>query len=234
MKKRFLTVGLAVALMSGQMLTGCNSLKKLTRAEKGAIIGVGAGGAIGGAIGSKSKNPAVYAIVGSAIGGAAGAVIGKYMDKQAKEMEDELDGIAKVERLEEGIKVTMDSGLLFGFDSYTIPANTKTELAKLASILEEYPDTEILVAGHTDNVGTEAYNQTLSEDRADAVADQLVANGVKRSRLVVMGFGESAPTYSNETEAGQKQNRRVELAIVANENLKKDAKKEVMSVSMAK
>ena len=230
-KSSFKTIGL-LGFSLTILLSGCSSLKKLTREQKGAVIGAAGGAAAGAAIGSKSKNPAVYAIVGSAVGGVAGAVIGKYMDKQAKAIEDDLGDIAEVERIEEGIKVTMGSGILFGFDSANLSVNTEDNLEDLAAILNDYESTEILVAGHTDNIGTESYNQKLSEERADAVADYLVSNGVKRSRLIVMGYGEDSPEYSNDTETGRDKNRRVELAIVANENLKKSAKKEAEQMAM--
>lgn len=223
--KQVLSIGSAALILSTANIS-CNSLKQLTREEKGAIIGVGTGGAVGAAIGSKSKNPAVYAIVGSAIGGVAGAVIGGYMDKQAKQLEKDLSEVAEIERIDEGIKVTMASGLLFGFDSYNLSTKNRENLQKLANTLTEYQDTEILVAGHTDSVGDEAYNERLSKQRADAVANYLVANGIKRSRLVVKGYGEDAPAMSNDTKVGQEENRRVELAIVANDKLKKDAQKE--------
>ncbi|SOE21014.1 Outer membrane protein OmpA [Spirosomataceae bacterium TFI 002] len=207
-------------------MTSCNSLRKLTKEQKGAIIGIGAGGAAGAAIGAKSKNPAVYAIIGSTVGGVAGAVIGKYMDKQAAELQKELGKVAEVERVEEGIKLTMDSGILFGFDSYQLSAKSKAELQKLANVLEKYEDTDILVAGHTDNVGSEAYNEKLSKQRAQSVSDLLSSYGVKSNRMVIRGYGENAPVVSNETESGQQKNRRVELAIVANNDLKKSAQKE--------
>jgi outer membrane protein OmpA-like peptidoglycan-associated protein len=222
--KRFLSITCAALILSVGNIS-CNSLKKLSREEKGAAIGVGTGGAVGAVIGSKSKNPAVYAIVGSAIGGVAGAVIGNYMDKQAKQLEKDLANVAEVERIDEGIKVTMSSGLLFGFDSYKLNEQNRENLTKLANTLNEYSNTEILVAGHTDNVGDDRYNEKLSDNRADAVADFLVSKGIRKSRLVVRGYGEDSPAYTNDTKNGQEKNRRVELAIVANESLKKDAKK---------
>lgn len=225
-KLSFKPVGLAVlalALFTG----GCKSFKKLTREQKGAVIGVGGGAAAGAAIGAKSKNPAVYAIVGSAIGGAAGALIGNYMDKQAKDLEKEIGDIAEIERIEEGIKVTMGSGILFGFDSSELSSGTKENLKDLAEVLKKYDSTEILVAGHTDDIGTAAYNNKLSQKRADAVAGYLTQNGVKKGRLIVMGYGEALPAYGNDTETGRNKNRRVELAIVANETLKKDSKKAI-------
>ncbi|MBA4854013.1 OmpA family protein [Emticicia sp. BO119] len=221
--KKIVTLSVCGAMLLSAT-TSCNSFKKLTNEQKGAIIGIGAGAAAGAAIGSKSKNPAVYAIVGSAVGGVAGVFIGKYMDKQAAKMKKDLEGVAEVERIGEGIKLTMKSGILFGFDSYSLNQMSKDNLEKLAQTLKEYEDTNILVAGHTDNVGSEDYNMKLSEKRADAVADLLNNLGVKRSRMSVIGYGESAPVVDNTTESGRDKNRRVELAIVANDDLKKDAK----------
>ncbi|PLK42195.1 OmpA family protein [Emticicia sp. TH156] len=219
--------GLAVSLCGAILLSStisCNSFKKLTNEQKGAIIGIGTGAAAGAAIGSKSKNPAVYAIIGSAVGGAAGVFIGRYMDKQAAKMKKDLEGVAEVERVGEGIKLTMKSGILFGFDSYTLTQASKDNLIKLSETLKEYGDTNILVGGHTDNVGAENYNLKLSEKRANAVAGFLSNNGVKRTRMSVIGYGESTPLVDNTTESGRDKNRRVELAIVADESLKKDAK----------
>lgn len=221
--KKYLTLSVCGAMLLSAT-TSCNSFKKLTNEQKGAIIGIGAGAAAGAAIGSKSKNPAVYAIIGSAVGGTAGVFIGKYMDKQAAKMKKDLEGVAEVERIGEGIKLTMKSGILFGFDSYSLSQDAREKLNRLAETLKDYDETNILVAGHTDNVGTDSYNMKLSERRADAVASFLSKNGVKRARMSVIGYGESTPLVENTDESGRDKNRRVELAIVANDNLKKDAK----------
>ncbi|MEA5258714.1 OmpA family protein [Arcicella aquatica] len=202
----------------------CNSFKKLNNTQRGAIIGAGTGAAMGAAIGRKS-NPAIYAIVGSAVGGIAGTFVGKYMDKQAEKLKKDLDVVADVERVGEGIKITMKSGVLFDFNSSKINPTVNDNLMKFAETLKQYPDTEILVAGHTDNVGTEAYNMKLSQQRADAVAAVLKANNVSRSRLTVLGYGEKDPVADNTLESGREQNRRVEFAIVADDKLKKDAVK---------
>lgn len=223
--KRMTTLSCAVLMLFSGMIS-CNSLKKLTREEKGAAIGVGSGAVLGGILGANSKNPAVYAIIGSAIGGVAGVFVGKYMDKQAEKLEKDLAKIAKVERIEEGIKITMSSGLLFDVDSYTLSNQNRADLAKLASTLDEYEDTEILVAGHTDNTGSDEYNLKLSQNRADAVASYLSSQGVKKARFVVKGYGESNPEFDNSTKTGQDKNRRVELAIVASDKLKRTANKE--------
>lgn len=234
MKKQKLKSILAVGMAFTLLTTSCNTFKKLTKEQKGAAVGVAGGAAAGAAIGSKSKNPAVFAIVGSAIGGVAGAVVGKYMDKQAEEIEEDLGSNAEVERIEEGIKVTMGSGILFGFDSYQLSAEAKANLAELSETLDKYESTEIMVAGHTDNVGTDSYNEALSEKRAKAVASYLSQQGVKRNRFIVMGFGEDKPEFNNDTEIGQMKNRRVELAIVADNNLKEEAKKEADDMAMNK
>lgn len=207
-------------------LSSCNSFKKLNKEQRGAIIGVGAGGALGAVLGSKSKNPAVYAIIGSAVGGVAGTFIGKYMDKQADKLKKDLDVLADVERVGEGIKITMKSGVLFDFNSAKVNAQVNDNLMKFAETLKQYPDTEILVAGHTDNVGTEQYNMVLSEQRAEAVSAVLKANMVSRNRLTVLGYGEKNPVADNALESGREQNRRVEFAIVANDKLKKQAAKD--------
>lgn len=196
----------------------CNTSKT----AKGAVIGGAAGGAIGGVIGKKSGNTAVGVILGAAIGGTAGALIGKYMDKQAKEIEDNVEG-AEVARVGEGILVTFDSGLLFGFDSYALTPTTKENLRKLATTLQEYEDTKITIEGHTDSKGTDEYNLDLSRKRANAVADYLSSIGVSRARLNTVGYGEQQPIETNDTDAGRAANRRVEVAIYANEDLKEAA-----------
>jgi len=201
---------------------GLSSCKSWSQAGKGAAIGGAAGGILGGV--ASKKNPAAGVIIGAAVGGAAGAAIGAYMDKQGKDIEKEVDG-AKVERVEEGIDVTFDSGILFGFDKSDLNPNAKQNIAKLARILNEYPDTRLTIQGHTDSKGDENYNRKLSVRRANAVRDYLVANGVQGGRLNTVAYGETAPIATNETEAGRAQNRRVEVVIVANDELKRKAEK---------
>lgn len=198
---------------------GCNTSKTL----QGGAIGAGAGGAIGGAIGSGSDNTAKGAILGAVIGGTAGALIGNYMDKQAEELEEDLEG-ADVERVGEGIKITFDSGILFAFDSSNLSGQAEKNITELASTLKKYDDTNILIEGHTDSIGSDSYNQELSEERAASVADELATLGVSRTRITKVGYGEEQPVADNSTEAGRRQNRRVEVAIFANEELKEAAK----------
>jgi outer membrane protein OmpA-like peptidoglycan-associated protein len=203
----------ALIAVSTLMAGGCASANKTT---KGAGIGAGAGAVIGGIIGSRSGNTARGAIVGAAVGGTAGAVIGSQMDKQAKELEEELEG-ARVERVGEGIQVTFDSAILFGFDSAAVKPEANESLSSLATSLQNYPNTEVAIIGHTDATGPEDYNQKLSERRADAAMAVLINRGVAPGRIMTRGLGESEPVASNETPEGRQLNRRVEVAIFASE-----------------
>ncbi len=198
----------------------------MNNTEKGAVIGAASGGVIGGIIGSKSNNTALGAILGAVVGGATGVVIGNKMDNQAKKMEDDLGKTATVERVGEGIKLTFNSQLLFDFGKTDLKESNRADLQKFAGTLKQYPETDLLIVGHTDNVGSESFNQNLSEKRADAVADQLMVAGVSSKRLKTRGWGESQPTASNDTEASRSQNRRVEIAMYANEQMNTEAAKE--------
>jgi outer membrane protein OmpA-like peptidoglycan-associated protein len=218
--RRQLTVLLVVLLVIG--LTGCASM---SRTDKGAILGGTAGAVVGGIIGKQSDNTAAGAIIGAAVGGAAGAVIGNYMDKQAEEMERDVEG-AKIERVGEGIKITFESGILFDVAKADLRPDAQANLMKMAEILKKYEDTNILIEGHTDSDGTEEYNQALSERRANAVSHFLAAQAVSSARMSTIGYGESQPIADNSTAAGKQANRRVEVAIMANEKLKKAAEEE--------
>jgi outer membrane protein OmpA-like peptidoglycan-associated protein len=192
------------------------------RTQKGAAIGAGTGGAVGGIIGHATGHTVAGILIGAVVGGAAGAFIGNYMDKQAAEIERDIEG-AKVERVGEGIKITFSSGILFDVDKSDLKGQYKSELADLSRILNKYEDTNILLVGHTDSTGAEEYNLALSKRRADSVASYLVTQNVNSARFSSEGYGESQPVASNDTAAGRAQNRRVEVAIWANEKLKKVA-----------
>jgi len=195
-----------------------------TAKRKGTLIGAGSGAVIGGVIGDKAGNTALGAILGAAVGGAAGAYIGGYMDKQAQEIDQDLAG-AKVERVGEGIKITFDSGILFDVDKATLRPASETQLTKLAAILNKYPDTNILLEGHTDATGSDEYNLNLSRLRAQSVEAFLAGQAVTSNRFTIMGYGESQPMATNDTDEGRQLNRRVEVAIYANEKLKEAAEK---------
>jgi outer membrane protein OmpA-like peptidoglycan-associated protein len=203
-------------------LTGCSSASRTT---KGTAVGAAAGAVIGGVIGKQAGNTALGAILGAAIGGAAGAYIGHYMDKQAEEIQKDIEG-AKVERVGEGIKITFKSGLLFNSGEATLQPQAQSDLTTLSRTLNKYSDTVILIEGHTDDRGTDEYNLDLSQKRAQSVAAYLGTQKVDPTRFTLMGYGEIQPVQSNETPEGRQANRRVELAIMANDKLKKVAKEE--------
>ena len=200
------------------VLGGCSSLNQT---QRGAVIGAGAGGAVGAAVGAATGSTARGAIIGAAVGGVAGAVIGSQMDKQREELAEDLEG-AQVERYGEGVLVTFDSGLLFDFDSSVVKGAARSNLTDLANSLREYPDTEVLIVGHTDAQGSDSYNQGLSERRAAAAKNFLVTQGVPADRIRTEGLGESEPVASNDTDAGRAQNRRVEVAIFASEEYREE------------
>ena len=196
----------------------------MSKTTKGGIIGAGSGAVVGGVVGRIAGSTAAGAIIGAAVGGATGAVIGRRMDKQAEELRRDLEN-AEVERVGEGIKVTFDSGILFNTNSAQLQSAAQTEINQLAETLKKYPDTNIIIEGHTDNTGTREINQPLSERRAQAVADYAASMGVDRSRITTQGYAADQPVADNSTEAGRQQNRRVEIAIFANEKMKKAAER---------
>lgn len=212
-------ISFLVIVVTGFVINACGTSKTF----QGGAAGAGAGGVIGGVIGSQSDNTAKGAIIGAAIGGTAGALIGNYMDKQAEELREDLED-AEVERVGEGIKITFDSGILFGFDSHSLNSESRENIRQLADVLKKYEDTEILIEGHTDSKGPKDYNLELSEERAESVGNYLITKGVDDNRISEVGYGERQPIADNDTEAGRQQNRRVEVAIFANDRLKKAAK----------
>jgi outer membrane protein OmpA-like peptidoglycan-associated protein len=195
------------------LVLGMSACASMSRTQQGGAIGAAAGGVIGAVI---DDNTARGAIIGAVVGGTAGAVIGREMDQQAAELEGTLAD-AEVERIGEGIRVTFDSGILFGFDSSELQTAARENLMTLSRSLEEYPNTDVTIVGHTDSTGSDAYNQSLSERRADAAASYLVQQGVPRGRITSEGRGEVEPVASNDDETGRQLNRRVEVAIFASE-----------------
>ena len=202
-------------------LTGCAST---SRTSKGAVIGATAGGVAGGVIGNQTGSTARGAIIGAVLGGAAGAIIGHQMDQRAQEIQQAVPA-ATVERVGEGIQVTFPSGLLFDFDSDIVRSNAATNLNELANNLSKYNDSNLMIVGHTDAVGSSEYNQTLSERRASSAARYLKAQGVSRY-IATAGLGEREPIASNTTEAGRQKNRRVEIAIYASAALQESARRQ--------
>jgi outer membrane protein OmpA-like peptidoglycan-associated protein len=210
MKK--LTISACAVTLAAGSLSGCASMNNT---QRGAAVGAGAGGAIGAVIGNRTGSTARGAIIGAVLGGAAGAVIGHQMDRQASDLEGSLGEGAEVSRVGEGIAVTFASGILYPFDSDQILPAGRENLRQLAQSLQRYPGTEVLIVGHTDSQGTDAYNLALSQRRADAARSYLISQGIPAARIRTSGRGETEPVADNGTEAGRQQNRRVEIAIFA-------------------
>jgi outer membrane protein OmpA-like peptidoglycan-associated protein len=217
-RKGFIPVLLGIVLF----FSGCASLNKT---QKGAIIGTAAGATIGTIVGKTAGNTALGTIIGAVVGGTAGVIIGRQMDKQAEEIKASVPDV-EVVRVEEGIMVEFSSSVLFGFDKSNLSNDAKTNLDKLVIVLNNYKDTDIVIQGHTDSKGSEAYNQTLSEQRAFSVSSYLVSKGILSNRVTTKGFGEMLPKYVNDTVDGRDKNRRVEFLITANETMKAEAEKQ--------
>jgi outer membrane protein OmpA-like peptidoglycan-associated protein len=202
-----------LALVAITLALGTSACSAKSR-DRGAVIGAAAGGVVGGVIGNQTGSTARGAIIGAVVGGAAGAIIGHQMDQQAKELQQNIPG-ATVTRVGEGIVVTFASGLLYDFDSDIVRAEAAQNLSTLAASLGKYPNTDLLIVGHTDSVGTDQYNQGLSERRARAASNYLIGQGVNAGRLQAVGRGETEPIAENNTDPGRQLNRRVEVAIYA-------------------
>jgi outer membrane protein OmpA-like peptidoglycan-associated protein len=219
LKIKIATLSLALATV-GILGSGCNSF---TKTQKGAAIGAGAGGTLGAFIGKAAGNTALGAIIGGAVGGTAGAFIGRNMDRQAAEIKQTVPG-ATVTREGEGILVKFDSGILFDTDKADLKPAAQANLQNLAASLQKNPNTNILVVGHTDDTGSDSHNMDLSVRRAESVKSYIVADNVNASRLTTSGKGEAEPIADNTTVDGRTQNRRVEIVIVANDQMKQQAK----------
>lgn len=224
--------GAAVALVAFMAMgtTGCSTWESMNKKERGAVIGGAGGAAAGAVIGKQVGNTAAGAVIGAVVGGAAGGIIGHQMDQQAKELEGDLAN-ADVERIGEGIVVKFDSGILFDFDRADLRAPARQNLADLASSLQKYPGTEVLIVGHTDSTGDEDYNMNLSYRRANSAADYLRSQGISSARIRTAGRGETEPIASNQTEVGQQENRRVEVAIFAGEEMQEEAREAAADAS---
>lgn len=234
--KNFITKTFYGIIGISLLATGCDATRRASNRDKGVAVGAAGGAVIGGIIGNNvgnKKNTALGAIIGAAVGGVAGGIIGSNMDKQAAKIKTEIPG-AKVERVGEGINVTFDennpdgtkAGVYFATGQYNITSNSQLAIDKLEKIFSEYPETNILVEGHTDNVGSESSNLLLSERRAMAVGNELKRDGLAATRLTIKWYGESQPKGDNATAEGRAANRRVEFSITANEKMKADAKRQ--------
>ena len=203
----------ALALSAALVLTGCG----LSNTVKGTGIGAGAGALIGAGVGRVLGNTAIGAAIGGVVGGTAGALIGKKMDKQKKELEEQVKN-AKIESVNDGqaIRVTFDSGILFATNSSTLTTTSQTSLRNFAANLKVNDQTDLLIIGHTDNTGSDRINDPLSLNRASSVRSFLAGQGVSSNRMRVEGKGSREPVADNSTAAGRKENRRVEVYILPN------------------
>ncbi|HLW30615.1 MAG TPA: OmpA family protein [Aequorivita sp.] len=232
MKTFFKQISLAVlALALVGSISSCEATKNANNKQKGAVIGAGSGAILGAILGNnigKGGNGAIGGVIGGVVGGTAGVLIGDKMDRQAQKIEEEIPG-AQVERVDDGIVVTFDenSGVYFDTAKYNVNTASQATLDKLAAVLVEYPDTDVLVVGHTDSVGADAMNMTLSKNRAESVTNYFVqTKGLSPNRFQTNWYGETAPVADNATAEGRSKNRRVNLAIVPNKKMKDDAAKE--------
>ena len=215
MKKWLWTIVIAELLF-----VGC---KSLNNTQKGTAIGTAAGATAGALIGGGGKGSVIGALIGAAVGGGAGYAIGHHMDKQAKEIKEAVPD-AQVERVGEGINMTFNSGLLFKINSSVLSDDAKVSLQKVAEVFVKYPETNILIEGHTDNTGTAEYNMELSKKRAYSVSEYLQSKGVGSNRFDIKWYGETQPKYPNDVESNRALNRRVEVGVMANDQMKEKAK----------
>ena len=203
---------LAAVLMACVFALGCATNTGTTLDKKrtqGALLGALAGAAAGAAL---DKKDARGALIGAAVGGLTGGLIGNYMDKQAQEIEDAIPD-ADVQRRGDGLQVMFAGDLLFDSGSSGLSAGAYNRMRTLAETLRGYPDTNVIVRGHTDSQGAESFNLKLSEDRADSVRRLLISEGVEAHRVTSIGLGEALPVSTNDTPEGRQQNRRVEIEL---------------------
>jgi outer membrane protein OmpA-like peptidoglycan-associated protein len=219
---KFAFSGLTAAVAGALLLTSCATYTGQTsdpndpnRTGRGAAIGAVAGAVLGAASGGDATERRQRATVGAAAGAAIGAGVGVYQDRQEAALRRQMAGTGvEVERQGDNITLNMPSGITFDFDRAELKSEFRPVLDNLATTLNEYNQTRIEVTGHTDSKGTDAYNMTLSQNRANAVAGYLGSRGVASSRMVVTGAGETRPVASNDTDSGRAQNRRVEITLV--------------------
>ncbi|MBD5194673.1 MAG: OmpA family protein [Bacteroides sp.] len=222
---------ICAALLCGSMLFGTVSCN-MSNTGKGALIGGGGGAGLGAGVGALiggGKGAGIGAGVGAALGAGVGALIGNHMDKQKKQLEEELAKTATVEETTDtttglkAIRVTFEGGILFPTGKYTLNEQAKANLARFADNLKQNPNTDLQILGFTDNTGSFSVNDKLSNERASAVMSFLANQGVSPTRMVAKGIPMADYVASNETAEGRAKNRRVEIFITANEQMIKDA-----------
>ena len=221
--KTLLATAVMLTLLGGCMSTGSTQARApestddagMSRTQKGATIGAIAGAVAGLLSGDDATERRQHAMIGAGVGGLAGGAIGRYQDNQEKALRESMAGTG-VEVVRQGDNITLDmpEAITFGFDSYVLRSGSSSVLDRVAATLAEYNQTIVEVAGHTDSVGAAAYNQRLSEQRAQAVGNYLTSRNVRNERLIITGAGATRPVASNDSEAGRAENRRVEITLV--------------------
>ena len=201
-----------IGALSAALLVGCGPNGEMTRAEQGAIIGAIGGAVVGKNTGDKDRG---HTIAGALVGGVAGAAIGNYMDQQEAALRQQLQGTGvQVTRQDNNIILTMPDAITFDFAQSAVKPQFYGVLNNLASTLNQFPQTRIQIAGHTDNVGSDASNLQLSQQRANSVRSYLAGSGVAPDRMQAVGYGETRPIADNSTDYGRAQNRRVEITLI--------------------
>lgn len=227
--KKSIIYSVSILFLTASMFTSCKAIQNANNTQKGAGIGAAAGSILGAVIGNNvgnKKNSELGAVLGGVIGGVTGGIIGNKMDKQAREIKEAIPG-AEVERVGEGIKLTLgENSVRFDTNKSSLTTTAQANLDKLILVFKDYNNTDIAIYGYTDSTGKVEYNQVLSEKRANSVKAYLTSKGLISDRFITKGLGVNDPIASNETAEGRDKNRRVEFAIIANEEMIKEAKKE--------
>ena len=219
-------IATAIAGSIAIIMPGCEAYQRQSDTTKGAVLGTAGGAAVGSAIGAIAgggEGAWKGAAIGAVVGGVGGGLIGRYMDNQAKEMQAVLSENDRVRREQETLYLTLGSDVLFDSGSATLQPGAQAKLREVAGILARYPRTVIDIVGHTDSRGAEEMNYELSLRRSRAVADQLIAEGVSSARISATGKGETTPMANNETVEGRQLNRRVELVIRPDSELREES-----------
>ncbi|WP_149193547.1 OmpA family protein [Luteimonas suaedae] len=220
--RKFANPGLAAAIAAALLMSGCASYTGQTsdpndpnRTRTGALVGAGIGAVAGLLSGGDATERRQRAMVGAGAGALAGGAVGAYQDRQEADLRRQMAGTGvDVVRQGDNITLNMPGNVTFGFDQSNIQSQFYPVLDNVANTLNQYNQTIIEVAGHTDSVGSDSYNQQLSERRAQAVANYLGSKGIPQQRIITVGAGKSRPIADNNTEAGRAQNRRVEITLV--------------------
>jgi len=232
MKLNIKRIGIVVlVLILSTSLTNCEAVKNANNKQKGGVIGATGGAVLGAILGNnigKGGNGEIGAVIGGVVGGTAGVLIGNKMDKNAQRIEEEIPGV-EIERVDDDIVVTFDenSGINFDTNKYSITEQSRVTLDKMYNLLLEFPDTNVLIIGHTDSTGSDTYNMTLSQKRAEAVTGYFVNNkSMSPGRFTTNWYGETSPVSSNDTPEGRSHNRRVNIVLIPNEKMKNEAQNE--------